>query len=62
MPELRWLQGYPFALGIMFVTAATMLLWFYKKGWLTPQEKPSHPRPPTHPETASSRPSDLQGS
>ena len=45
MPELRWLHGYGYALGLMFVTAVTMLLWFYKKGWLRPLDRPPH-RPP----------------
>jgi magnesium transporter len=39
MPELRWLHGYPFALGLMALTAASMLLWFWKKGWLTRQDE-----------------------
>jgi magnesium transporter len=34
MPELHWLYGYPFALGLMAITAALLLLWFYRKGWI----------------------------
>ncbi len=34
MPELHWAFGYPLALGIMFVVAAGMLLFFRWKGWL----------------------------
>jgi magnesium transporter len=34
MPELRWLHGYPFALGLMLVTGAAMLFWFWHKGWI----------------------------
>src|SRR5215212_6840101 len=34
MPELHWLHGYPFALGLMTSTAAVMLLWFWKAGWI----------------------------
>jgi len=34
MPELHWLHGYPFALGLMAATTLTMLTWFWKKGWL----------------------------
>ena len=34
MPELRWLHGYPFALGLMAAVAAVMLLFFWKKGWI----------------------------
>lgn len=30
MPELRWYWGYPFALGLMLVTALA-LLWFFKR-------------------------------
>lgn len=35
MPELGWRFGYPFALGIMASTASVLLLFFYRKGWLT---------------------------
>ena len=35
MPELHWLHGYPFALGLMAATTAVMLTWFWKKGWLS---------------------------
>jgi magnesium transporter len=34
MPELNWHYGYPFALTLMFVTAAVMLYWFRRNGWL----------------------------
>lgn len=34
MPELHWLWGYPFALGLMAAVAATILLWFRVKKWL----------------------------
>jgi len=41
IPELHWLHGYPFALGLMAVSAATMLLWFRSKGWIArPAEEP----------------------
>ena len=36
MPELHWLHGYPFALGLMGATAVVMLLFFWKKGWIGP--------------------------
>lgn len=39
MPELHWLHGYPFALGIMVAIAILMLGWFWRKGWVTPREK-----------------------
>lgn len=34
MPELHWFWGYPFALGLMFVVAAMMLTYFWRKGWI----------------------------
>ena len=34
MPELHWRYGYPFALGIMAVTALVMLYWFARRGWI----------------------------
>jgi magnesium transporter len=34
MPELKWALGYPFALVLMAVVAAGILLWFRAKGWL----------------------------
>ena len=34
MPELHWLHGYAWAIGLMAATAGTLLLWFYRKGWL----------------------------
>ncbi|HEY5947088.1 MAG TPA: magnesium/cobalt transporter CorA [Kofleriaceae bacterium] len=45
MPELSWLYGYPFALGLMAVIAASILLWFRHRGWLgnkddLPEERP----------------------
>jgi magnesium transporter len=34
MPELQWLAGYPFALGLM-VLSAVLSYWFFKsRGWL----------------------------
>ncbi|HEX6095717.1 MAG TPA: magnesium/cobalt transporter CorA [Thermoanaerobaculia bacterium] len=35
MPELKWLHGYPFALGLMFTVAAVMIGWFWWRGWIT---------------------------
>ena len=40
MPELRWLHGYPYVLGIMATIASAMLAWFYKKGWLRGNDPP----------------------
>lgn len=34
MPELHWLFGYPFALGLMVVIAAALLVWFRRRRWL----------------------------
>jgi magnesium transporter len=34
MPELAWIGGYPFALGLMAVVAIGILLYFRHKGWL----------------------------
>lgn len=33
MPELNWVYGYPFALGVMAVMAGGMLIYFKKKKW-----------------------------
>ena len=35
MPELKWLHGYPFALGLMVSVAVGMIGWFWWKGWIT---------------------------
>jgi magnesium transporter len=34
MPELDWLAGYPFALGLMLVSAVLPYLYFKRRGWL----------------------------
>jgi magnesium transporter len=34
MPELGWVYGYPFALGLMLVTALILYLVFRHRGWL----------------------------
>lgn len=34
MPELKWLFGYPFALGIMATITVVGFLWFRSKDWL----------------------------
>ena len=34
MPELKWAQGYPFALGLMVIAAVLPYLLFRRKGWL----------------------------
>jgi hypothetical protein len=35
MPELAWYWGYPACLAVMAVTAALLVYYFYRKGWLT---------------------------
>ncbi len=40
MPELRWRYGYPFALGLMGLTAAALVLFFRAKGWLGERNGP----------------------
>jgi magnesium transporter len=34
MPELKWAQGYPFALGLMIIAAVLPYMFFRRKGWL----------------------------
>jgi magnesium transporter len=34
MPELKWLAGYPFALGMMVLSALLPYLYFKRRGWL----------------------------
>ena len=34
MPELHWAFGYPFALGLMVLSAVAPYLWFKRRGWL----------------------------
>jgi len=40
MPELHWLHGYPFALGLMAGTTIVMLMWFRRKGWIGGNRQP----------------------
>lgn len=35
MPELDWAAGYPWAIGLMAVSAAIPLVYFRRKGWLS---------------------------
>ena len=35
MPELHWLHGYPFALGLMIGISVLMIGFFARKGWIT---------------------------
>jgi magnesium transporter len=34
MPELQWLWGYPYAIGLMIVSAIVPYLFFKNRGWL----------------------------
>ncbi|HEY2530725.1 MAG TPA: CorA family divalent cation transporter [Xanthobacteraceae bacterium] len=34
MPELAWTWGYPYALALVFITAALPLIWFKWKDWI----------------------------
>jgi magnesium transporter len=34
MPELHWLHGYPFALGLMIGVSILMGVYFWWKGWI----------------------------
>jgi magnesium transporter len=34
MPELNWVFGYPFALGLMVVAAGGLYSMFKRRGWL----------------------------
>jgi magnesium transporter len=34
MPELKWTYGYPFAIGLMILSAVLPWLYFKRKGWL----------------------------
>ncbi len=46
MPELAWLFGYPYALLLMALVAAGILLWFRRKGWLGHREELPEERSP----------------
>ncbi|CAN5464103.1 magnesium/cobalt transporter CorA [soil metagenome] len=39
MPELDWFWGYPFALGLMALTALGLILFFWRKGWIGEAER-----------------------
>lgn len=34
MPELAWPWAYPAVLGLMFIVAVGLVLWFYRRGWI----------------------------
>jgi magnesium transporter len=41
MPELHWIHGYPFALGMMAVTALLLFGYFRRRGWVGRPTEPS---------------------
>jgi magnesium transporter len=47
MPELHWLHGYPFALGLMIGVTILMGFYFWWKGWISWPKK--HRKHPDHP-------------
>jgi len=60
MPELEWEVGYPFALAVMALVAAGILIWFRHKGWigrgsrdeLAPKRSKAKPKPKVSPPPA----------
>jgi hypothetical protein len=38
MPELEWYWGYPFCLALMATVAISMLVFFWRRGWLRSSE------------------------
>jgi magnesium transporter len=56
MPELRWMWGYPFALGVMAATAAGLLYHFRRQGWFGGKGQPT---PERRDEAAPARPAGL---
>jgi magnesium transporter len=34
MPELNWVLGYPWALGLMVISAVLPFVYFRRRGWL----------------------------
>lgn len=38
MPELKWVYGYPAALGLMAAVGAALVYYLYRKGWLTSRD------------------------
>lgn len=38
MPELKWIHGYHFTLGLMGFIAVMIFIWVYRKGWLTKED------------------------
>ncbi len=34
LPELNWYYGYPFALALMALVVAGMIMYFRRRGWI----------------------------
>ena len=45
-PELHWKYGYWYALGLMAITAAVMMIWFWRRGWIGRRPAPPKAPPP----------------
>jgi magnesium transporter len=46
IPELKWPHGYAYALTLMAVIAVTMLVYFWRKGWIGKNANLTRPRDP----------------
>jgi len=55
MPELSWIYGYPFALGVMAVVAGGILLWFRRRGYLGARQELPDDEPPKHAHKAAAK-------
>jgi len=44
MPELNWVWGYPFSLGVMATVAGILVYYFYRKGWIVSRPEKSPPK------------------
>jgi len=57
MPELGWAWGYPYVLGLMAAVSATMVWYFYRKGWIgSPPQPDPYPTGPTEDEQSTRAP------
>ncbi len=54
MPELEWKYGYMFTLSVMFAVSMGLVVYFWRKGWLT-DPKPEPAPPPESPKDAAGR-------
>jgi magnesium transporter len=44
MPELNWYFGYPLVMGFMAAVAVSLIVFFWRKGWLAPLNPRNVPR------------------